>query len=111
MALSKRLIDIADHAHHRAVTRFGWTKPEATGEIRKALRGGDWYPSPETPGEYLVLARIETTNMCVICGVENTKVHVRTLYPLRNPSKLHPYKKMGGPYKAREIKTRHGLDG
>lgn len=111
MPISKRTIDIASHAHHRAVSRFGWSKAEATEAIREALRDGDWYPSPDAADEYLVLARVETTNMCVICAVERRKIHVRTLYPLRNPGQLRPYKQMGGPFDADEIKRHHGLPG
>lgn len=111
MALSKRAIEISAHAHHRAVSRFSLSKAKATATIRRALRQGSWYPSPDTEDEYLILQRVDGSPMCVICAVEGGTVHVRTLYPLRNPGRLSPYKAHGGPFSAGEIARHYGLDG
>lgn len=109
MVLPKRAIDISAHAHHRAVSRFGLSKSKSTHAIRRALREGKWYPSPDAEDEYLVLKRIQGKQICVICAIEPKSVHVRTLYPLRNTGQLAPYKATGGPFSAREIASHYGL--
>lgn len=109
MVLPKRSIDISAHAHHRAVSRFGLSKGKATHAIRKALRSGKWYPSPDGADEYLVLQRIQRKQMCVICVVETGTVHVRTIYPLTNPGQLSAYKRTGGPFSASEIAAHYGI--
>ncbi len=107
MTIPKRAIKISGHAHHRAVSRFGWTKPQATRSIREAIQRGDWYPSPEDPHEYLVLHRVQGTQTCIICAIQDDTVHVRTLYPLRNPGQLHAYKQQDGPFTSRQIQRHY----
>lgn len=109
MSLPKRCIEISSHAHHRAVSRFGLSKSKSTATIRKALRSGKWYPSPDQADEYLVLERVQQEPLCVICGVEDGSVHVRTLYPLRNPGQLSDYKRQGGPFSADDIAKHYRL--
>lgn len=101
--LPKRCIEITSHAHHRAVSRFGLTRDEATHQIRTGLREGTWYASPEAADEYLVVHRVAGDNACIVGAVEDGAVHVRTVYPLRNLGQLRPYKQAGGPYSARDI--------
>lgn len=110
MALPKRCIEISAHAHHRALSRFELSKAKSTHRIRKALRRGRWYASPDTPDEFLVLDRFEGMPFCVICAIEAGTVHVRTLYPLANPGQLAPYKRAGGPFTAQQVVDSYGLD-
>lgn len=110
MAIPKRVIDISPHAYHRAVSRFNWDKPTATRHIRESLRGGDWYPDPQTPDEYLVLARPQHAPACIITNIQPQRtIHVTTLYPLKNPTRLHPYKQAGGPYTATDIANHYSI--
>lgn len=109
VSLPDRCIRISDHAHHRAVSRFGLGRSQSTHQIRTALREGTWYPSPDTPDEFLVLDTIDRDNACVVCAVESDTVHVRTLYRLRNPGQLRPYKQAGGPFSAGDIADHYSL--
>lgn len=107
--LPNRCIEISDHAYHRAVSRFGLSRSKATHQVRTALRRGKWYPSPDTLDEYLVLDSIDQDNACVVCAIEGDTVHVRTLYRLRNPGQLRPYKEAGGPFSAGDIANHYSL--
>jgi hypothetical protein len=109
VVLPKRSIEILSHAHHRAVSRFGYSKSQATHVIREALRNGQWFQNPDDPHEFVVLEHVENQPICVVAQAETQQVTVKTLYPLRNRAKIRAYKQNGGEFTAQDIAQRYRL--
>lgn len=109
MVLSKRCIEITDHAHHRGSHRLRIPKAQRTARIREALREGTWYENPSSPDEFLVLHRHANKPFCVVAKVDRRTVTVTTLYLLRNTAKIRAYQQHSPPLSASDIVDRYGL--
>lgn len=109
MVLPKRCIEIRDHAFHRAVERFRLTKPKATATIRRILREGTWFQSPDEPIEFLVLGRHQNRPTCVIAKIEMRQVVVTTVFQMRNTARIRAYQQHSPGVSAAEVADRFGL--
>lgn len=109
MVLHKRCIEIRDHAYHRAVERFQLTKAKATATIRRILRQGTWFESPDQPSEFLVVGRFRNRPTCAIAKIEARKVVVTTLFQLRNTARVRAYQQHGPGISAAEVSQRYNL--
>lgn len=109
MVLPKRCIEIRGHAFHRAWERFRLNKAKATGTIRRILRQGTWFESPDQPSEFLVVGRVKNKPACAIAKIEPGNVVVTTVFPMRNTSRVRAYQQHGRGVTAAEISRRYNL--
>lgn len=109
MVLPKRCIDIRPHAFHRSWERLQLPKAKATATIRRILRRGTWYESPDQHGEFMVLGRAKNRPTCLIAVIEGQQVVVTTVFPLRNTSRVRAYQQHSRGISASDVTERFGL--